>query len=83
MRAELLDPDSAKFRNSDVSMMRRVPVLCGEVNFKTATGAYAGFQRFISGATVRLYEREVGSVDMDRLWRALCDIDGRMRETAP
>lgn len=72
VRAELPDPDSATFRNARASISRRAPVLCGEVNTKTDTGAYAGFQRFISGATVRVYEREIGRVDMDRLWQVHC-----------
>lgn len=83
VRADLLDPDSVKFRNASVSLLRRVPLLCGEVNTKNAAGAYAGFQRFISGATVRLYERDVGRVEMDRLWQALCDIDWPMRAATP
>ena len=83
VRTELLDPDSATFRNSRISWMRRVPVLCGEVNAKNDAGAYSGSQRFISGATVRLYEREIGRADMDRLWQALCYNQRPEREAGP
>ena len=73
VRADHLDPDSTTFRNEKVSLMRRVPFLCGEVNTRTTSGGYDGFQRFVSGATVRLYERDIGDLAMDRIWQALCD----------
>jgi hypothetical protein len=79
VRAGLLDPDGATFRDTRVSLMRRVPVLCGEVNERTTGGGYAGYQRFLSGPTIRLHERDIGRVDMDRAWQALCDSDAPVR----
>jgi|SRR5687768_9581059 len=76
IRADLLDPDSTTFRNEHVSLMRRVPILC-EVNTRATAGGYEGFQRFVSGATVRLYERDIGRLAMDRIWQALCDENHR------
>ena len=71
-RSELVDPDSAKFRKDEVSVLRVIPVVCGEVNFKNRGGGYRGFQRFLSGATIRLIEDDIGPADMDRLWHELC-----------
>lgn len=73
VRAGLLDPEGARFRELRVSTLRQVPVLCGEVNERTPAGGYGGYQRFLSGPTIRLHERDLGRVDMDRAWKALCD----------
>ena len=83
VRADLPDPDGATFRNARVSMMRRVPILCGEVNEKTAGGGFAGYRRFLSGRMVRLYERDIGRAEMDRAWQALCDADEPLRGAPP
>lgn len=79
VRAGLPDPEGARFRKMQVSMMRRVPVLCGEINEKTTAGGYGGYQRFLSGPTIRLHERDIGRVDMDRAWQALCDDEDALR----
>ncbi|MCC7114601.1 MAG: hypothetical protein IT520_09505 [Burkholderiales bacterium] len=73
VRAGLLDPEGARFRELRVSTLRQVPVLCGEVNERTPAGGYAGYRRFLSGPTIRLHERDLDRVDMDRAWQALCD----------
>ena len=79
VRAGLPDPEGAKFRAMRVSMLRQVPVLCGEVNERNAAGGYGGYQRFLSGPTIRLHERDIGRADMDRAWQALCDDDAALR----
>ncbi|MCC7042191.1 MAG: hypothetical protein IT516_17955 [Burkholderiales bacterium] len=83
VRAGLPDPDGATFRNTHVSLMRRVPVLCGEVNERTPGGGYAGYRRFLSGPTIRLHERDIGRADMDRAWLALCDPEAPVPGAAP
>lgn len=79
VRAGLPDPEGANFRDLRVSMLRLVPVLCGELNERTAAGGYAGYRRFLSGPTIRLLERDIGGADMDRAWLALCDDDAQAR----
>jgi len=83
VRAALVDPDGATFRNMHVSVARRTPVLCGEVNERNAGGGYGGYQRFVSGPMIRLHERDIGRVDMDRAWLALCDSDAPVRGAPP
>ncbi len=83
VRASLPDPDGAVFRNTSVSLLRRVPVLCGEVNERTASGGYAGYRRFLSGPTIRLFERDIGRADMDRAWIALCDAEAPPHGATP
>jgi hypothetical protein len=73
IRDSLSDPDSVKFRNDSVSTFRRVPVVCGEVNFKNGTNGYVGFRRFVSGTTIRQFEDSIGPDEMSRLWLIMCD----------
>ena len=73
VRAGLLDPEGARFRELRAPPRRRVPVRCGEVNERAPAGGYAGYRRFLSGPTIRLHERDLDRVDMDRAWQALCD----------
>lgn len=49
----LIDPDSAKFRNVEIIGS----YVCGEVNGKNGFGAYAGYQKFaVLGSVVMLEE---------------------------
>jgi hypothetical protein len=73
IRDSLTDPDSVKFRNDSVSTFRRVPVVCGEVNFRNGTSGYVGFRRFVSGTTIRQFEDSTSPDEMQRLWLVLCD----------
>jgi len=73
IRARLSDPESARFRNDSASTFRKVPIVCGEINFKNSTNGYVGFRRFVSGSTIRQFEDATGSVEMSRLWLVLCD----------
>lgn len=75
LRSRLQDPDSVKFRRDYVSTLRRTAVLCGEINYKNAVGGYVGFQRFISGATLQVFEEAVGISAMERLWSVMCGPD--------
>jgi hypothetical protein len=43
VRLELIDPDSAKFRNVKLT---ETETICGEVNAKNKTGEYLGFRYF-------------------------------------
>ena len=88
LKAELKDPDSARFRN-----VRRVPfmgmpsdavskVYCGEVNAKNAMGGYAGFGDFAVNFADQPDQRHVIIVESgDRaseIWyKLLCFKDGK------
>jgi hypothetical protein len=73
IRARLSDPESAKFRNESASTFRKVPVVCGEINFRNSSNGYVGFRRFVFGSTIRQIEDATGSDEMSRLWLVLCD----------
>jgi hypothetical protein len=74
-RASVGDPESAKFRNSNVSEKWQVPTTCGEINYKRATGGYAGFQRFVAAGPVALLEEEMSGEQFRRLWSVMCEPD--------
>ena len=73
IRDGLRDPESARFRKEAISTNVVEPALCGQVNFKNATGGYEGFQRFISsGHAPPLLENTIGPDEMNRQWTNLC-----------
>jgi hypothetical protein len=68
----LVDPVSARFRAQQVSTLGGVAVVCGEVNARNETGGYAGFRRFITGATVSKVEPAPATSEMTELWHLMC-----------
>lgn len=72
-REQLADPESARFRGSFVSTKWRMPVTCGEVNYRNATGGYVGFERFVSAGPVSLREDEMSAAQFRRLWSTMCE----------
>lgn len=46
VRAQMLDPDSVRFRNLEV--LDAINVWCGEVNARNRMGGYAGWKQFIA-----------------------------------
>lgn len=60
------DPGSTEFRNQKGQ--------CGEVNIKTAEGTYAGFQRFVAGRALVVFERDSGvpAWEFAQIWAQLC-----------
>ena len=74
-RASVSDPESAKFRYGFVSEKWKVPTTCGEINYKRATGGYAGFQRFVAAGPVALLEEEMSGEQFRRLWSVMCERD--------
>lgn len=72
-REQLADPESARFRGSVVNTKWRIPVVCGEVNYRNATGGYDGFQRFVSAGPVSLREDEMSAAQFRRLWSVMCE----------
>lgn len=61
--AQLVDPDSAKFRNVEMRVAASdkggtFELVCGEVNGRNKLGAYAGFRRFAA-------EIEAGNIYID------------------
>ena len=72
IRAGLRDPDSARFRNESITTNGAGATLCGQINFKNATGGYEGFQRFISGQSAPLLEGTIGPGEMNKQWTKLC-----------
>lgn len=63
-RAELKDPESARFRNLRAFMQGNgLMAVCGEVNAKNSYGGYIGFQPFtatIKGAVLPDGPRDIG-----------------------
>ena len=74
-RASVSDPESARFRFGFVSEKWKVPATCGEINYKRATGGYAGFQRFVAAGPVALLEEEMSGEQFRRLWSVMCERD--------
>ena len=74
-RASVSDPESARFRNGFVSEKWKVPTTCGEINYRRATGGYAGFQRFVAAGPVALLEEEMSGEQFRRLWSVMCERD--------
>lgn len=73
VREQLTDPESAHFRDSAVNTKWRIPVVCGEVNYRNTTGGYAGFRRFVSAGPVALREDEMSAAQFRRLWSTMCE----------
>jgi hypothetical protein len=48
MKKDLIDPDSAKFRNVRKIVLDHKIVICGEMNAKNSFGAYIGYKKFRS-----------------------------------
>lgn len=59
LKADLVDPGSAQFRNVEV----RLAVVCGEMNAKNRMGGYVGFGKFYADT----HSREKGWEQSDRL----------------
>jgi hypothetical protein len=74
-RASVSDPESARFRFGFVSEKWKVPATCGEINYRRATGGYAGFQRFVAAGPVALLEEEMSGEQFRRLWSVMCERD--------
>jgi len=72
IRADLGDPESARFRNEAISTNSGGATLCGQVNFRNSAGGYEGFQRFISGQGTTLLERAISPDEMNRQWNQSC-----------
>ena len=73
VREGLRDAESARFRDLYLSAAGgRTLVVCGEVNQRSETGGYRGFERFISGPTFKALESDIGAETMDELWPDLC-----------
>jgi hypothetical protein len=71
IRAQLTDPGSARFRNVRFFEGGGLPVACGEVTAKNASGDYADYQRFVAaGDTIAALERRRDG--FPRLWESLC-----------
>ena len=74
-RASVSDPESARFRHSFASEKWKVPATCGEINYKRATGGYAGFQRFVAAGPVAQLEEDMSGEQFRQLWSVLCERD--------
>ena len=74
-RASVSDPESARFRYSVAVKKGPVLATCGEVNYRRATGGYAGFQRFVAAGPVALLEEEMSGEQFRRLWTVMCEPD--------
>ena len=85
VKAAMVDPESAQFRNDVPAVRGGAGVWCGEVNGRNRMGGMVGFSRYVAQVYA---DRELGSV-MDRVdfervgddadsgfpnkWRAFCE----------
>jgi hypothetical protein len=76
LRADLNDPESARFRAEFVSASGGAPMVCGEINYRNNVGGYSGFQRFVAGAAARKTRDQTAAGEFDVLWSKHCS-DGR------
>jgi len=74
-RASVSDPESARFRHSVAIEKWKVPATCGEINYKRATGGYAGFQRFVAAGPVAQLEEDMSGEQFRQLWSVMCEPD--------
>jgi predicted amidohydrolase len=74
-RASVGDPESAKFRFSFISRTWSVLTTCGEINYRTPTGGYGGFQRFVASGPVAQLEEQMSGEQFRQLWSVMCDRD--------
>ena len=74
VKAKLKDPGSAEFRNVFFSRSGKLPMACGEVNFKNSFGGYAGFQRFVSAGEAGTTFLESDVKDFDQVWNKMCSL---------
>ena len=71
VRAQLKDPDSARFRNTRTYHGGGVPVACGEVNSKNSFGGMGGFQRFVAAGDIIALDEQVEG-GLQKLWIQFC-----------
>lgn len=77
VRSEMLDSESARFRNLEIRGEDDVKYVCGEVNGKNRFGGYTGFQGFIAN-TVSMnsladpQEENLFTADLTEAYRELC-----------
>ncbi|MBI2278187.1 MAG: hypothetical protein HYU74_12605 [Dechloromonas sp.] len=73
VKKKLRDPDSASFRNLQVSWLSGSPIVCGQVNAKNSFGGYVGFCRFVAaGSDVAYLESEMAPGEIEKVWAQFC-----------
>jgi hypothetical protein len=76
LKARLPDPVGAQFRNVKTSLSsdngQTLVDFCGEVNIVNPTGAYVGFQRFVSSRRGATIEQSAAPGDFAQAWSRRC-----------
>lgn len=72
VKERLKDPQSAQFKNVFYSNSGGAHATCGQINSKSPSGGYTGYQYFISAGDVSLtfFEKEVK--DFPQVWNKFC-----------
>jgi hypothetical protein len=77
IKSEMLDSESARFRNLEIRGEDDAKYVCGEVNGKNRFGGYTGFQGFIANAAsvhslAEPQGENVFTADLTEAYRELC-----------
>lgn len=69
IKASLVDPKSAEFRNVLISRVKGAPAVLGEINSKNRLGGYTGFRRFFVAEHLQAIEGEnMSFYEFNKLW---------------
>jgi hypothetical protein len=68
------DQVSNALKNPGDTLFRNQKGQCGEVNTRNSTGDYTGFQRFVAGSALVVFERDSGipKGEFEQIWAQLC-----------
>jgi hypothetical protein len=73
VKNELVDPDSAVFKDVVIYRQNGVPIACGLVNSKNRMGGYSGFTPFTANPVNALvYQERYSEAMWDDFWRNFC-----------
>jgi len=76
LRAQLPQTNGAQFRNVKTNLSsdngEMLIDFCGEVNVVNPTGAYVGFQRFVSSKRAAKIEEGAAPGDFEEVWQVHC-----------
>jgi hypothetical protein len=51
----------------------KVPIVCGQINFRNSTNGYVGYRYFASGWTIPAFDDTSSIEEMNAVWREYCD----------
>jgi RNA polymerase subunit RPABC4/transcription elongation factor Spt4 len=72
VKAQLRDPESAKFSNVTVVHKPGSTAVCGEVNARNGFGGYTGYQQFMASGQMAVIRTAATGDAFVRLWNKAC-----------